>query len=83
MTNKEYLESLKVEELVQTIYFDCPYSLIERQTHNLCKKDIELERLYNAEQIANFVFSGKQRKICNECKLSWLHKENRYEMPHM
>lgn len=77
MTNREYLENLTTEELVQTIYFDCPYSFIERQNPNICGKDAELNKLTNAGQIANFVFSGKQKKICNECKLNWLNSEKK------
>lgn len=81
MTNKEYLQSLSVEELVQTYYFTtCPYGEIYKKVQAekgniICKKDEQLATLKGSEQIADFVFSGKQKEICNACKLNWLNKE--------
>lgn len=78
MTNKEFLEKLTPEELVQTHYFvDCPYGYIYKtqqaeKGNPICKKDEELAKLNGSVQIAEFVFSGKQRAICNACKLNWL-----------
>lgn len=77
MNNREYLESLSPEELVQTIYFDCPYSFKDRQDHNICKKNAFIEKLANGQQISGFIFSGKQREICNQCKVNWLSAERR------
>lgn len=81
MTNKEFLEKLTPEELVQTRFFvDCPYGYIYKQMQEkngnpICKKDKQLATLKGSKEIADFVFSGKQREICNACKLNWLSKE--------
>lgn len=81
MTNKEYLEKLSMEELVQTVYFDCPYSFIDRQDYSICKKNAMIEKLSDEQQtrdfIFDFVFGGKQREICNQCKVKWLEKEHK------
>lgn len=80
MTNKEYLQSLTPEELVTSSFFEkCPYGelWIEIQKNkgvNICAKREALEKM-NAEDVADFVFSGKQKEICNACKLNWLSKE--------
>lgn len=81
MTNKEYLESLSIEELTTSQFFtDCPYSYIYKKVESdkgniICEKDERLKELNSCEQIADFVFSGKQQEICNACKLNWLSKE--------
>lgn len=77
MTNREYLQSLTIEELVQTVYFDCPYSFLEREDINVCKKNAVVEKLNN-RQIVEFVFGGKQREICNQCKVKWLTAERKF-----
>ena len=81
MTHKEYLEKLTIEELVKTRFFvDCPYGYIYKQMQEkngtpICEKDKQLANLKDSKEIAEFVFSGKQKKICNECKLRWLDEE--------
>lgn len=83
MTNKEYLESLSVEELVtSTMFIDCPYTYIYKklqaeQGNTICQKDEDIKTMQNANQIADYVFSGRQRMVCNECKLKWLSAERR------
>lgn len=83
MTNKQYLLLLVPEELVCSPYFvDCPYTYIYKEEQKkkgiiICEKDEKLKELDGCEQIAEFVFSGKQRAICNACKLKWLSEETR------
>lgn len=77
MTNREYLQSLTIEELVQTVYFDCPYSFIEREDINFCKKKA-IEGKLNNRQFVEFVFGGEQREICNQCKVKWLSAKRKF-----
>lgn len=75
MTNKEYIENLTPEELVQSVYFNCPYSFIERSNPKECKKESRIRELRSSDEISVFVFSGEQKRICDECKLKWLQKD--------
>lgn len=34
-----------------------------------------LKTLNSPREIAEFVFSGKQKNICDECKIKWLSEE--------
>ena len=65
MTNKEYLQSLPPEELVKTHHFNCPYGTIT----------IAAEEKKVLMEIGEFIFSGKQKTVCDECKIKWLSKE--------
>ena len=82
MTNKEYLESLTPEELVKSIYFtNCPYGELyiqiqENKGNHICDKKIALSKM-KTEEVGDFVFSGKQKEICNVCKLKWLSEEKK------
>ncbi len=81
MTNKEYLQSLTSEQLVQTYLFTaCPYGEIYKKVqadkgNDFCKKDKLLTAMSGPSEIADFVFSGRQKEICNACKLEWLSKQ--------
>ena len=82
MTNKEYLQSLPPEELVKTVYFGCPYSLIliaaeEKKGNNICPNNNTLKTLKGSKEIAEYVFSGKQKATCNDCKIKWLSEERK------
>lgn len=77
MTNKEFLEKLTPEELVQTYLFtNCPYGELyiqiqENKGNHICNKKIALSKM-KSEDVVGFVSSGKQKAICNSCKLNWL-----------
>lgn len=80
MTNEEYLQSLTIEELVKTRFFGCPYGTItiteeEKKGNHICPKNDILKTLKDPMEIGEFVFSGKQKAICDECKIKWLSKE--------
>lgn len=82
MTNKEYLQSLTPEELVKSFYFNCPYGDIliaaeEKKGNNICLNKEILRTLKSPEEIANYVFSRRQRNVCNDCKVKWLSEEKR------
>lgn len=80
MTNKEYLQSLPPEELVKTHHFNCPYGTItiaaeEKKGNRICPKNDILKTLKGPMEIGEFIFSGKQKTVCDECKIKWLSKE--------
>lgn len=82
VTNKEYLQSLTMEELVKSPYFSCPYGDIfiaaeEKKGNNICPNKDILRTLKSPEEIADYVFSGRQRSVCNDCKVKWLSEEKR------
>lgn len=47
----------------------------EEKGNSVCRKNEVLKTLKDAKEIAGFVFSGKQKEICDECKIKWLSEE--------
>ena len=80
MTNREWLRNLSDEELAESPYLCvCILGIITRERMRENGEPCPHDRLLCAGEtnIAEFVFSGKSRAICAECKAKWLKSERK------
>ena len=83
MTNGEWLRNLSNEELSKSPYFCiCILGIIIREKMRENGEPCPYYRVLDAKNtnLTEFIFSGKARAICAECKAQWLKSERKEDL---